>query len=206
MGNSTDNTENTGSPKDDTERRIIKGEKVKKTTEEIVELKWWQKLTYVIYFIGLFLALTYLLLTLWPHAPPAGETAVAAPVWHVWIFKLTISEDIRYIMIVAVMGALGGLAFSARSYAYFVGEKKFKISYTCWYILRPVIGSILAVIFYFAFRAAFFSLSASTQDLNLFGIATLGGIVGLFSAETIKKLDDLFKRILPSKRERTERG
>jgi hypothetical protein len=125
MGNSANNTENTGSPKHGTERRIIKGEKVKKTTDEIVKLTWWQKLLYVIYFIGLFLGLTYLLLTLWPHAPPAGETAVAEPVWHVWKFKLTISEEARYIMIVAVMGALGGLAFSARYYAYFVGEKKF---------------------------------------------------------------------------------
>lgn len=176
-------------------------EKMVKTEEKLTELGWWQKILYIIYFVGFFLVLTFLLLKLWPYAALVGKTA---PVWHVWKFKLTISEEARYIMIVAIMGALGGLAFSARSFAYYIGVNKFKISYTCWYILRPVIGSILAIIFYFAFRAAFFSLSASTEDLNAFGIAALGGIVGLFSRETIDKLDELFKRILPTEKEGNE--
>jgi hypothetical protein len=125
--------------------------------------------------------------------PSQEETRI----WTLWIFSLTVTREIQFILIVAIMGVLGGCIYSVRAFGIHVAKEDFSASWICWYFLRPLIGSALAVIFYFAFRAAFFSLSAGTEDLNIYGIATLGGIVGLFSKETINKLDELFKAILP---------
>ena len=164
--------------------------------EESSGLGWWQKILYIIYFVGFFLILSFLLLKFWPS--PSGEAQPMAKEILLGPVSLKISEEVQLILVVALTGALGGCAFSANSFASHVGKGSFKTSYTCWYILRPIVSSILAVIFYFAFRGAFLSLSASTQDLDIFGIAALGGIVGLFSKETLDKLKELFDRILPT--------
>lgn len=176
---------------------------------QYIELSWWKKVLYVVYFIMLFLLLMYLLMKFWPLSPPAGDMETVPVIQSVRLcsrLQLAITEEMRLIIIVAVMGALGGCAYSIKAFVYRVGNKSFDTSWTCWYILRPFIGSILAIIFYFAFRAAFFSLSASTGDLNNYGIATLGGIVGLYSWETMRKLQDLFERILPTEEEEKEPG
>ncbi len=160
------------------------------------ELRGWQKAAYILYFLLLFLVLISPLLALWPSSQ--AEEEVAPQVVELGPLPIRITEDVRFILIVAVMGALGGCAYSARSFAIHVARGTFDTRFTCWYILRPIIGSILAVVFYFAFHAAFLSFSASPDDLNVFGIATLGGIVGLFSKETLDKLKELFDRIIPT--------
>ncbi len=178
-------------------------------TSQYTELSWWKKGLYVTYFMVLFFLLMYLLLKFWPLLPPTGDIETVPAIQSVHLFsrlQLIITEEMRLMIIVVIMGALGGCAYSIKAFVYRVGNKKFDTSWTCWYALRPFIGSILAIIFYFAFRAAFFSLSASTGDLNSYGIATLGGIVGLYSWETMKKLEDLFERILPTDREEQEPG
>ena len=176
-------------------------------TSQQIELPWWEKGLYVTYFIVLFFLLMYLLLKFWSLPPPAGDMETVPVIQSVRLFsrlQLAITEEMRFIIIVAVMGALGGCAYSIKAFVYRVGNKNFDTSWACWYALRPFVGSILAIIFYFAFRAAFFSLSATTGDLNNYGIATLGGIVGLYSWETMKKLQDLFERILPTEGEEKE--
>ncbi|MGD2249364.1 MAG: hypothetical protein PVF58_13230 [Candidatus Methanofastidiosia archaeon] len=174
---------------------VLKGKEREKST-----LGWGKQVIFVVFFLALFLILMYLLLNLWPSSIGVEEKIISAKVetWNWWIFRLEITREIQFIFIVAIMGALGGCVYAMRAFAYHVSRKSFECSYTCWYVLHPFVGSILAVIFYFAFRAAFFSSSADTKDLNIFGIAAVGGIVGLFSWETIKKLKDLFERVLPA--------
>lgn len=180
-----------------------------KKASQYIELSGLKKGLYVTYFMVLFFLLMYLLLKFWPLPPTTGETDCPPMIESVRLFsrlQLTITEEMRLILIVAVMGALGGCAYSIKAFVYRVGRNRFDTSWTSWYILRPFIGSILAIIFYFAFRAAFFSLSASTEDLNNYGIATLGGIVGLYSWETMRKLEELFRKILPTEGEEQEPG
>ena len=151
---------------------------------------------FTLYFVALFFLLAHTLLELWP--PPATPGAEAAPavqsVRVLWgLLSLRITEEVRLILIVAVAGALGSYVHSATSFVTFAGNRRLFTSWTWWYLLRPLIGSALALIFYFAVRGAFFSLSANTQDLNVFGVAALGGMVGMFSKEATDKLHELFK-------------
>ena len=199
MGDKTNKTENKNSSgKNNTKMSIRQGKRRKSP-----KLGFWKKTGLIIYFLVLFFLLMFLLLKLWPQTVETGEESAPAEkeTWNLWRLSLEITEEVRFILIVIIMGALGGSLYSVRAFTIHVGRDTFEVSWICWYFLRPLTGSVLAVIFYFAFRAAFFSLSASTGDLNVFGIATLGGIVGIFSKETIDKLKELFEDILPIKEE-----
>jgi len=196
MGDKTNETENKGSSKKKNIRMSVIRGKEKKSSE----LESWKKIMLSFYFIGLFFLLMFLLLELWPQPVETGEenASIEGEIWDLRVLSLEITEEVRFILIVVIMGALGGCVYSVRAFSIHVGRESFEESWMCWYFMRPLTGSILALIFYFAFRAAFFSLSADTGDLNVFGISTLGGIVGIFSKETIDKLEELFKDLLPT--------
>lgn len=209
MGDKNDKKESKDSSADNNANRVHQGKIVKRQ----FELKRRTQIPFITYFVVLFLLLMYLLINFWPESVEIEEITISdvkegqvmeeskSTAEDVYLFRglITVSAtgEVRFIIIVAIMGALGGCAYATNAFVYHVSRKTFKSSYACWYALRPLVGSILAVIFYFAFRAAFFSLSASTGDINSYGIATLGGIVGLFSWETLKKLEELFNRIIP---------
>lgn len=198
--NKTEN--NSSSLKSNAKIRVYQGKMMRETKKQS-ELKQWHKVLYIIYFVVFFLALTFLLLKLWslPVIYEGESTSAESEEWHLWRLSLKITEEVRLILIVAVMGALGSCVYEVKSFVYYVGKGQFETSYMCWYILRPIIGSTLAIIFYFAFRGAFFSFSANTQNLNEFGIATLGGVVGIFSYKTMNKLEELFDNILLTRKE-----
>lgn len=152
-------------------------------------------LLFILYFIALFVLSAHTLLELWPPPATPGEAAPAVQnVQILWgLLSLRITEELRLMLIVAVAAVLGSYVHSATSFVTYAGNRQLVTSWAWWYLLRPLIGSALALIFYFALRGAFFSLSASTQDLNVFGIAALGGMVGMFSKEATDKLHELFR-------------
>ncbi|KYK30979.1 MAG: hypothetical protein HXS48_00440 [Theionarchaea archaeon] len=170
------------------------GENNKKTEQP--SQNW--RIAYVVYVSFWFIILVNLLIGLWPQQAVFGSqnAPTVENVQVLWgLLKTNITEEMRFILIVAVMGALGGLVYSITLFAHYVGRKEFETSYGCWYVLRPLIGAILAVIFYLGFRGAFFTFSAGTQDLNVSGVAALGGIVGIFSQETMEKLRDVAENL-----------
>jgi hypothetical protein len=129
-------------------------------------------------------------------------------VWdkHVYLFAsplqidgkpLLIDAEIRFILLVAIAAALGSLIQIALSFTAFLGNGTFKTRWTWWYYLRIPVGAGLAVLFYFALRAGFFT-SVSGQDVNPFGVAALGGLVGMFSKKASLKLQDIFDELFKS--------
>jgi hypothetical protein len=95
-------------------------------------------------------------------------------------------------LIVLVMGALGSMVHMASSFAHHVQQGSITSNWVWWYILRPVIGAALALIFYIVFRAGFISLSASPESINVFGLAAIAGMVGLSAKKATEKLKDVF--------------
>ena len=179
------------------------------TPEHVSPGRPW-RIAYIVYVAGWFFTLLYLLLRFWPQkVPESGAELTTQNVQLLGGFvSVNLTGEMQLILIVAIMGALGGFAYSVNLFAYYIGVKKFDTSYSCWYVLRPLIGSILAIIFYFAFRGAFFSVSFSgdTQNLSTFGMATVGGIAGIFSKETMEKLRELFYHLFNIKTEEEKKG
>lgn len=110
---------------------------------------------------------------------------------------MCISQEKRVILLVILSGFLGSYVHITTSFSNFVGSNKFEASWLWWYILRPLVGMSLALIFYLVFRGGLFAGDTSANDLNIYGVLTIAALSGLFSDRATLKLaeiyDNLFK-------------
>jgi hypothetical protein len=128
---------------------------------------------------------------------PVTEKKVVIITWT--IAKVSTDRDQALLILVFLLGALGSWLHAISSYMDFVGNRNFILSWIPWYILRPIVGGVLAVIFYVAFRAGFFPNSTAGIDaINPFGMAAVASLVGLFTQRATKKLADVFDAIFPT--------
>lgn len=104
-------------------------------------------------------------------------------------------SELDMILMVVIVGALGSYVHTATSFATYVGNQRLYTSWLWWYILRPFIGSALALIFYFIVRAGFLQSSGGTENVSLWGIAGLAGLTGMFSKQAADKLRELFDNL-----------
>ena len=140
------------------------------------------------------LMLIYLVYEFWP----AKEALQAGATTTVQLFSCEInnvSPDVRLLLLVMVVGALGSFVHIATSFADYVGNKKMTRSWIWWYIHRPLIGVSLALIFYFVIRGGLLSAGANASDVSRFGIAAVAGLVGMFSKLAADKLEELFSTL-----------
>jgi hypothetical protein len=91
-----------------------------------------------------------------------------------------------------MMGVLGSLVYTSTSLVSHFCEGDFESDWTLWYLLHPLRGSSLAVVFYVLLRGGLFNISAGATALNLYGVAAVSGMVGLSSKEAIRKLKEIF--------------
>lgn len=147
-----------------------------------------------VYNAGLSVIALYVLMSIWPNT---GSSQLWANPESVSLFfrSFTLSGDATVLLIVIMMGALGGLVYTATALVTYVANKKFESSWALWYILHPLLGSSLAVVFYFALRGGLLNLSTTTTDLNVYGVAAVSGMVGLSSKEATNKLKEVFKTL-----------
>jgi hypothetical protein len=113
--------------------------------------------------IGIVLTLTYLflfsaiiicsLVQFWPHPASIDRKANSSnsPVLPVTFFEWTFepTDEERLLLIVAFAGALGSLVHALRSFYWYVGNRDLVMSWLAVYILLPVIGALLGLIFYY---------------------------------------------------------
>lgn len=92
------------------------------------------------------------------------------------------------VYIVCAMGALGATIQMSGALAYYVGKGLFDRRWLVWYALRPFLGAALALIVYFTTVGGL--LKESGGGLNLFGVAGLAGVAGLFTRAAMDKLRD----------------
>lgn len=77
-------------------------------------------------------------------------------------------------------------------------KKDFDSAYVPWYVARPLMGVLLGLVFYFVVRGGLVLLMAPggegemQENLDPWGIAALGALVGLFSKNAIEKLREIF--------------
>ena len=149
--------------------------------------------------IALALLLAYLFLELWPAGladnAKGGDLSTVSLFGNLIVFPIAL--DVKLILIVMVAGGLGGLIHTATSFSDYVGNEALNSSWMWWYILRPFIAMILALIFYVVIRAGFLSLSAGTNSANVnpYAITALAGLVGMFSKQATDKLNEIFNTL-----------
>ena len=156
-----------------------------------------------IIFIAFGVVLVASLISLWPsieHATAATTTAKpGASIATVHLFfglvAVRVTANTALLLLVVLAGALGSVIHITTSLADFVGNRRFYSSWAAWYLLRPVVGVSLALLFYFAFRGGFFSGNSPPSSVNPYGIAALAGMAGLFSKQATDKLREVFETL-----------
>jgi hypothetical protein len=145
----------------------------------------------VIFLLGA--TLLYSLIQVWPAAQagksPAKLNASTPITWFGRHYSPT--PESALLLIVVLAGALGAFLHVATSFSDYVGNRRLMRSWTWFYVLRPLVGAALAVIFYFAILGGLFT-SQGTSALNPYGIAALSALVGLFSKQATNKLQQIF--------------
>jgi len=108
------------------------------------------------------------------------------------------SFDERLLLLVIIAGMLGSFVHGATSLADYIGNDCFNRKWTWFYLLRPVIGMALALVFYFVIRGGFLTTNVGATDINPYGVAALAGLVGMFSKQATDKLSEVFGTLFKS--------
>jgi hypothetical protein len=89
-------------------------------------------------------------------------------------------------------GALGTCVYLIQSLITFVGNRTFDRSWGLWYLLRPAQGAALAAALYFVLRAGLQGAPSVSAPFNLYGVAALSVLAGMFVSNAIDKLAEIF--------------
>ena len=155
-----------------------------------------------VYLVVLSILLMYAIFQFWPlQNQPKG---VAQGVYF-FVWQIPISTEMSLLAVVALAGALGGQVHALRSFAWYVGNRRLKVSWLVRYFLTPFVAASLALVFYFVMRAGFFPTNSTTQNINVYGFAGMAGLVGLFSGMAVEKLRRMAQELL-GKEYTAERG
>lgn len=98
-------------------------------------------------------------------------------------------ESIDLLLLIVVVGALGATLHALTSLVEFVGNDQFEPSWTMWYVVRPIVGSLLSVLFYFVSRGVSGVIAGADEFYTIVAVA---GLVGMFSKQALYKLSELF--------------
>ena len=136
--------------------------------------------------------LIYSLVVVWPTIQAATRTPpmTRKVTWFGWSYKP--DPEAAFLLLVITVSALGSYLHAAVSFSDYVGNRRLARSWIWWYLLRVLVGTGLAVLFYFAVRGGFFASGTKSNDVNPYGIAALAGLVGLFSKQATDKLREIF--------------
>jgi hypothetical protein len=150
-----------------------------------------------VYLVVLSLAIFYLLFRLWP-----GQIPIRAEHLPVTIIPRFLVMDVwteaRFLALVALAGALGSYIHLATSFADYAGNRQLVKSWQWWYVLRPFIGSALALVVYFAVRGGLIAGASGAENLSPYGLSALAGLTGMFSKQATEKLKEIFENLFKS--------
>jgi hypothetical protein len=106
-----------------------------------------------------------------------------------------ISYDLRVLILMFLVGAIGGGLHAISSWVSFWGGQQLRMSWLPWTLLRPITGGMLGVLLYLTLRGGLLSPASGDvtveQPINLYGFSALCGLAGLFTSEAMERLKKL---------------
>ncbi|MFY9725349.1 MAG: hypothetical protein WB579_08945 [Bryobacteraceae bacterium] len=101
-------------------------------------------------------------------------------------------SEVNLLVLVLLFGALGSFVHVAKSFASFAGNRVLVASWLWWYLLQPVAGMALALLFYVVIRGGLFAPGSYSGAVNTYGFAGVSGLAGMFSKKATDKLGEVF--------------
>ena len=142
----------------------------------------------------------YTLFIFWPPAVNGHGDGVVRVTAYFAFLPFTVPYEAALLIVVIAAGALGSCIHTLRSLSWYIGNRELRRSWIAKYLMMPIYGSSLALVFYFVVRGGFFSVQATAESANVLGFAALSGMVGLFSDQAVLKLKELAETLLTKPR------
>ena len=141
----------------------------------------------LLFILGLYIAAFLLVM-----APPDTASGSA-------ILSVLVKPDFQYMLVAFLAAGIGSSIATIYAYLRHASTlQDFDPAYIPWYFLRPVLGSLLGLVFYWLIRGSIIAIlpaeqpNASSPDLDLNALAGVSALVGLFSRQAIQKLREIF--------------
>jgi magnesium-transporting ATPase (P-type) len=153
--------------------------------------------------IIVFIAAIFFIYCFWPNQNKDNQGKYLGS-WNesTSILDTKVGIENRMVILVILGGIIGSLIHAATSFSNFVGEQKLDKSWIWWYVLRPIIGMAVALVFYLVFRGGLLT-NTNIESLNVYGIMTLAALAGLFSERATLKLKEIFETLFKPKDDRS---
>lgn len=107
-----------------------------------------------------------------------------------WVASLSPGQGLLLLAFVA--GVAGSFLHAAQSLGTYLGNNRFKLTWTTWYLLRPWIGGVLGLAIYLSARAGLTGNFGEGDGVNPYGVTVIGLLGGWFSKTTTDKLQEVF--------------
>jgi len=139
-----------------------------------------------------------------PTPAPAPVAAAPLPLklvfghFHHMGFTIDLrGSDDGLLLLALLAGVLGSFMHAAQSLAMYVGNGQLKTSWLLWYMLRPAIGGVLGLLFYFFLRAGLIPSAGNsyTDAVSPYGVVAFGALAGWFSKRATDKLAEIFETL-----------
>ena len=127
-----------------------------------------------------------------------------------WNNDKSVVNAVRDSLIMFFSGAIGSSLFNIRAYLKHACELKDVDSiWIVFYLFRPLLGAVLGLLFYFVLRGGFLLITMNESpvafdNLNIWSLAALGGLIGLFAKNAINRMRELTDTLFGKKLEDTE--
>jgi hypothetical protein len=133
------------------------------------------------------------LIAIWPAVVDAtlAKPKMATTPLLFGILHATFSTDVVLITMVLIVGALGAFVGATRRFLTYATRDQLTKRDEWSYLMRPLQGAVLALIVYFTLRGGYLGQDR-TAPVNPYGVATLAGLVGLFTRHAVEKLTAIF--------------
>lgn len=120
--------------------------------------------------------------------------------WDPWALNQPKASHIYEMLVAASSAGAGSSVATIMAYLHHASRKgDFTYAYVPWYLMRPLLGSLLGLIFYFLMRGGILAvLETPPQDggnLDDLALAGISSLVGLFSNEAYMKLQEVFNTL-----------
>ncbi len=108
----------------------------------------------------------------------------------------------KLLLLVAATGALGATIHASTSFGELVGLKEFEPEWQWWYLLRPLIGAAIALIFVAAIKGLWtgdgseLPTDSAGKVSYVLGCLAFAGLAGMFSRQATNWLGQLFQNVL----------
>ncbi|MBX7172698.1 MAG: DUF4625 domain-containing protein [Pyrinomonadaceae bacterium] len=121
-----------------------------------------------------------------------GMTIASTVKINLWFIEREITGESYLFLVVLFTGCLGAIIRSIYSFFTHLGQQDFAFSWLAFYLLSPISGGALSIVFYFVIRGGFYNpVNNGELSLNLFSFAALSSLVGLFSENAMRKLKQI---------------